>query len=534
MSKTILISFLLLWSFTICAQNKAIVFTHIDSGEYFDWHLKDLTKDSIPGISLERTYDEFLKDKEGKQVIVALIDSSIDLGHPDLKDVFYINKDEIPNNGIDDDGNGYIDDINGWNYLGYETDQMVTEGVYSHISIIQQHEDYKNKVYNAPKVDTTLLSRAKNKYENQIKKFPNNLKQSKEQLNSYYWIKEHYSDIFPTDESFQLKVMDSIAAVNDSIKVHFDNAYLMTIGELGVKIIKNGVNDAYRSRYVFNNTNNRLWHKADPNLYDLEYNGYGTPYVQSQNEYNSHATEMATIIAAKRNNGIGMRGFSNNIKIMPLVVLNNATVRDKDFYNAIKYAVDNGANVINYSFGKSIVENSSVYLKAMKYARDNNVLVISAAGNENLDLDLEENFHFPGYQISKDINDFSTYLKVGASSRKYTRTLLPRFANYGRNGVDIFAPGYSIWVGSSRGFYIAKRHGSSISSAITSGVAALILSYYPNLKASELKDLILKTGLKTDIKVRLGKQEDTAFSTLSKTGSIVNVYNAFKYLETKE
>lgn len=209
--------------------------------------------------------------------------------------------------------------------------------------------------------------------------------------------------------------------------------------------------------------------------------------------------------------------------------------RDKDVANAIIYAVDNGARIINMSFGKGHSPNKEAVDKAIQYAESKDVLLIHAAGNASLDIDETDQFPMKYYGNDKK-QAAGNWITVGASDRESGKGLVAEFSNYGNKNVDVFAPGVAVYSTVPEGDY-KENSGTSMAAPVVAGVAALVLNYFPALSATELREIILKSATRKYGKSRVyvpGKKEDeqkTKFKKLSNTGGIVNAYTAMKYAE---
>ncbi len=235
---------------------------------------------------------------------------------------------------------------------------------------------------------------------------------------------------------------------------------------------------------------------------------------------------MAGIIAGLRNNSIGNNGINNHVKIMALRAVPNGDEYDKDIARAIVYAVDNGAKIINGSFGKYYSSNPEWVIDAIRYASEKDVLIVHAAGNESKDLDKIENDNYPNDQFFEN-NEFSnTFINVGASSINYDKNIKASFSNYGKSNVDIFAPGVRIYSTMPDNKYDFQS-GTSMAAPSISGVASLILSYFPKLSAKKVKEIIIESGINIDLQIEnIDEDSKVPFKNLSKSGKIVNAYNA--------
>jgi subtilisin family serine protease len=261
---------------------------------------------------------------------------------------------------------------------------------------------------------------------------------------------------------------------------------------------------------------------------DISFINYGNPYISKNMDEFYHGTLIAGLIGANRGNAIGINGITNNVKIMPLAISSNGEEHDKDIALAIRYAVDNGAEIINMSFGKNFSLYKEWVFEAIKYAEKSNVLIVSSAGNSSYNLN-EYNNYYPNDNIENQEEVANNFLLVGSISNKLDNSFLSYYSNYGNIDVDIFAPGETIYTTLPSNKY-KYDNGTSLASAITSGVAALIFSYYPNLTASQVKHILMDSGLEYTIEVNTPTKEDknktTPFNQLSKSGKVLNAYNA--------
>ena len=269
--------------------------------------------------------------------------------------------------------------------------------------------------------------------------------------------------------------------------------------------------------------------KTGDDPYDITDTNYGNNQVSGPDpkmEDAKHGTHVAGIIAAQRDNNIGINGVANNVKILVVRAVPDGDEYDKDIALGIRYAVDNGAKVINTSFGKYFSTNPEWVTDAIKYAAKNDVLIVNAAGNEGLNVD--ENRIYPNDQylaVPKEISD--NFLTVGALNYDYGSDLVANFSNYGKTNVDVFAPGTKIWSTTPNNEY-EYLQGTSMASPAVAGVAALIRGYYPDLSAGQVKQIIMDSGLSTNASVIVGGDvNDTqSFKDLSSSGKMVNLYNA--------
>lgn len=505
--------------------------TDLTEVELQAWPADNIFQDSIPGMSLGKAY-EFVKDKKSTPVIVGVIDSGIDIEHEDLKDDIWTNEDEIPGNGIDDDKNGYVDDIHGWNFLGGAQGQDVPEqleltrivkkwrprfeGVSPDSVAEADKADYElytkltklidDKKSNAANMVTrfTMIKDIVNKANDTIKKSLDGKEYNLENVNAINFEDQNLAK----GKMVVMQIMDAGESVDEAF------------GELdeAVAHYKNQLDSQYNVDF-----NGRLT-SDDP--YDITDTNYGNGFVIGSKDDEIHGTHVAGIIAATRNNGIGMNGVANNVKILTVRAVPDGDEYDKDIALAIRYAVDNGAKVINMSFGKSYSPNAQWVYDAIKYAASKDVLLVHAAGNDSADIDTEDNF--PNDSSDK-INEFSdNVITVGAMTRHFGADLVASFSNYGKKNVDIFAPGLEIYSTVPKDKYRFLQ-GTSMASPEVAGVAALVREYYPNLTASQVKHILMDSGIEFKGEVILPGGSDTdmvPFDNLSVSGRIVNAYNA--------
>ncbi len=496
---------------------------------YLNWYNKSPKDDSVYGAAVDKAYEQLLKNKESVTVIVAVIDGGIDINHEDLKENIWINNNEIPNNGIDDDSNGYIDDINGWNFIGNAQGENITyenlESTRIYRQLKDKYEDVDPKsVSEELETEYKLYLGAKNKYLKEKKQATKDKADIKMFRESYLAAKVKLEWYLDTNV-ITLSALKNIKS-EDKFLMHRVN-FLKFIFENDFEeelIAEMKKESEERLEYHLNmDFNPRTIIGDDPN--DIEQT-YGNNNVYGPES--DHGTFVAGIISAKRNNDIGIDGIADNVKIMALKAVPNGDERDKDIAKAIRYAVDNGARVINMSFGKDFSPQKQLVDKAIKYAEEKNVLIVHAAGNDALNLD--KTIQYPTNKLSNEIYA-NNWITVGASSDTIDLEFAAEFTNYGKTSVDIFAPGVNIKSLKPENKYDIAD-GTSFSSPVVSGVAALILSYFPELSAIDTKNIILNSVYDcSNVKVQLpdesfGKSKKTKFKKLSAKAGIVNAYNA--------
>lgn len=499
-----------------------------------DWFLLDPEKDSVQGVSIERTYETLLKNQPSKTVIVAIIDSGIDIDHEDLKNVIWTNEKEIPKNGIDDDKNGYVDDVHGWNFIGgkngnvgADTYELTRE--YMRLKAIY-HGNEKRKIPKKQKKEFEQYSKIKTKYEKLKAKnqeqydlynsLYSNVMSSTDTLKKILKVEKLTPELiegFTTNEPSLLFakafLLNLYKNVDENTEIDTFYTQLKEAIDYYTVIVKYGYNIEFDSRKIIGDDYSNLYQK-----------GYGNNDVKGPDA--THGTHVAGIVAADRKNAVGIKGIADNVKIMPVRAVPNGDERDKDIANAILYAVDNGAQVINMSFGKSFSPEKIAVDKAVKYAEQKGVLLVHAAGNDGDDNDVEANFPNRFYLNGKEAQN---WLEIGASAWGKDNELIGAFSNYGKKTVDLFAPGVEIYSTTPNNTY-KEESGTSMASPTTTGIAALLLSYFPELTISELKDILKKSTRKFDgLKVQKpGTETKVYFSDLSSSGGIVNAFEAVK------
>lgn len=522
--------------------------------ELQSWHRKDYLLDNIPGISLDKWYN--LKNNRAKlsSVVVAVIDTQLDINHEDLKDQIWVNNKEIPYNNIDDDKNDYVDDINGWNFLGTKSDNYIVWANFEYVRYIRKWEPvfgnkkegdiaeselYSFKTY---KWALLMLDYYQRYYKDKINSFSFLAKMypiARDTLKSYF-PKEDY-DITKLDSMFnkyklndkrlQERVKDSdqdFGALIDYMLISY--AYKKhTQEELKDAIVQY---DSILNKNLNLDYNERIFIGDKDNILEKKYgNNNINPKIKGIRSINGHSTEVSGVIASDGENKIGTKGFSKKIKIMPLVISPSGDEHDKDIANAIYYAVDNGAKVINMSFGKECSLEKKWVDDAVKYAESQNVLIVHCAGNNSEDTN-KYPFFPDDYDRDEKEEISSNFITVGSVSKKLDSTFVSSFSNYGNLGVDLFAPGDDIYVCVPDDKYEIDG-GTSLAAPMVSGTAALIWLYYPKLTAKQVKDIILESSTKYDIEVIVPGTTDkkVKFSELSKSGGVLNVYDAMKLAE---
>jgi len=506
--------------------------TPLTDNQLKNWGQYDLVADTIPGMSINKAYSEIIKNKNGNQVIVAVLDSGVDITHEDLKSVVWINRNEIANNGKDDDNNGYIDDVNGWNFLG---DAVKENLEYTRIyKRLKPKYDGKSAstISSGDRAEYDLYLNAKAEYDKEYSETTQTktqYQQIKQQMvvahkaisaklgKENYTKKEVASIEATTEEMQQYKGM--ISQIQNNVNENIPEA----LKELDEAI-------EYYGNRIDTHFNLNLDGRAivGDNPYDITDTKYGNNDVTGptkDKEDIKHGTHVAGIIAAKRDNKIGINGVANNVKIMAIRAVPDGDEYDKDIALGIRYAVDNGAKVINTSFGKYFSPNPEFVFDALKYAASKDVLIVNAAGNEGLDLDTK--MVYPNDQTPQNSTEIvNNVLSVGALNYDYGSGLVAGFSNFGKSNVDVFAPGTKIWSTTPNNTY-EYLQGTSMAAPAVAGVAAIIRSFYPKLTANQVKNIIMNSGITTKASVVVSENTlNKKFTDLSVSGKMVNLYNA--------
>ncbi|XRE43128.1 Protease precursor [Tenacibaculum discolor] len=481
--------------------------------EQENWQHLDLATDTIPGMSVNKAY-EFLKGKKHVGVVVGVVDSGTDLKHEDLVDVAWVNTKEIAGDGIDNDKNGYIDDVNGWNFLG---------------DAYKEHLEYERILMKPEVADAETLAEVKAYQAEKIA-------EAKKTVARYGGLKGMVSD---ADKAFtkyfgkSTYTKDEVEAINTNDEM-LGNAknfatrmfgYFDTLEE-AKEYFEKGIKNAEKT---INGDNLKTDYRTvvGDNAYDInDKPGYGNGNTGHSEKDEAHGSHVSGIIGAARDNDKGMNGVAN-VKIMAVRSVSDGDEYDKDVALGIRYAVDNGAKVINTSFGKGFSPNKEWVYDAIKYAASKDVLIVNAAGNDGKNIDIEKTFPNDAPDLVNEIAD--NFLTIGAMSANYDKTLPANFSNYGKKNVDVFAPGVQVYSTTPDNEY-KKFNGTSMASPAAAGVAALVRSYYPELTASQVKHILMNSGTKIDLEVvKPGTRDEMVpFSELSVSGRVVNAYNAVR------
>jgi len=494
-----------------------------------DWFHTDQKNSKMFGVSTEKAY-ELLKGRISQTVVVAVIDSGIDIFHEDLKDIIWKNPKEVAGNGIDDDKNGYIDDIYGWNFIGGKDGKHVAQDTYEltrMYQLLSKKYEGKSQDEAADKAEYQKYTTIKELYES---------KKSEAQMEAMGFMMFYGN--YQRFERLMKAYLDTDSLSEDQLKeIESQDETIAKAQEVLLGMYQKGISPKQLQEYSEYLTKKVKFH------YNLDFDSrqiVGDDYANlSEKFYGNndvkgpdpdHGTHVAGIIAASRKNSLGIKGIADNVQIMVIRAVPDGDERDKDVANAIYYAVDNGAKIINMSFGKAYSPNQELVEKAIRYAEEKGVLLVHAAGNDAKNTEKEPNYPTPFYSTKAKA---SNWVEVGASSWKEGEKLPAEFSNYGKTSVDLFAPGVDIYSTTPENNY-ANHNGTSMAAPVVAGVAAMVLSYFPHLNAVQLKDILMKSSIKLNKQSVQMPSEDAedakkvTFGELSVTGGVVNAVEAVK------
>ncbi|MCS3634932.1 S8 family peptidase [Salinibacter ruber] len=494
-----------------------------------DWYHLDRVPRSGPGLDTRAAYRDVLQGRPPQDTVqVAVIDSGLDTDHEDLAAKLWTNADEIPGNDVDDDGNGYVDDVHGWNFIGGPDGKNVDQDTYELTRIYVDLQERFAGVDSA-RVSPDARDRYR-RYQDIKRTFQKKRREARKRLAKVG------------------KAQKAVQASVDVLKSHLGTDSLTQSAVRSVTSSRRDVRRAQQTLQYFYDQDlspsdlkdykNQLERQVEYN-YNPDFNPrpiVGDDYAdKTERRYGNndaegpdpgHGTHVAGIIGATRNNSIGIDGVARGVRLMSVRAVPNGDERDKDVANAIRYAVDNGADVINMSFGKSYSPHKGVVDAAVQYADSMGVLMVHAAGNDGANVDSTDNFPSPYYA---DGGRAQRWIEVGASSWEGGEKLAASFSNYGAERVDVFAPGHSIYSTVPDNAY-ERNDGTSMAAPMVSGLAALIMAHYPSLTASDVRTIILETATpyRNRTVARPGDGETVPFGTLSDTGAVVNAHAALR------
>lgn len=534
--KKILLSLSLAFIFsTAFAQDNAEL-------EKQNWFHQNFAETGVYGIGTDAAI-EFLKSKNLKpvKVVVGVLDSGIEIDHEDLKDNIWINPREKAGNGKDDDKNGYIDDVYGWDFCADENGIDYNEDSYEATRVMVMYTPLFNS--GNKKSDLSNMRKMPEEYQTY-------LKARKVWAEKYYTAKEA-ADQVEEERTKVLDFLNELKAYAKDMKLTSENAASLPEVTDADKESKERINFLINNNPDFMGlTLSEIIAKANEEFdsslkryeghlnyaYNVDFDptngrksnaktGYGNNEVEGPDAF--HGSHVAGIIGAVRNNSLGMNGVAGDVvQLMSVRMVPDGDERDMDVANAIRYAVDNGAKVLNMSFGKAFSPEKEMVYEAIKYADSKGVLMFHAAGNDNKDLDYNTNYP-SNYKDNEMLPMVKNWVTVGASTR-YNDNLKASFSNFGTVKVDIFAPGTEIYSTiPDQGYRYAQ--GTSMASPVAAGAAALVWAYFPQMTAEQVKEVLFETVNVSDAMVQVGSEGDSRkFSELSTTGGVIDVNKAVR------
>lgn len=527
--------FLAGFSFTYAQESKDSTIDPKENKDLMTWYHKDFATSKVYGVNTANAY-KYLESKglKPKTVVVGVLDSGVQVDHPGLVKNIWSNPNEVPNNGKDDDGNGYIDDVHGWNFIGgkngdIDIDNMeVTRVVAKYKPVFEGDDSTKNKA-NQAKMPEEFAMYMKSK-----ELFSKKSVEAKQNFQQYTMIneaipemlkmlggktltKENIANIKPTDQkqAIGLQVLNNLA-----LSPTFSGKSPAEVEKLMKEEIKGALDHFGPMAKQYDLNYDLRAEIVGDNYEDYSEKNYGNNHYQGPDA--EHGTHVSGIIAGLPQGKEVQYGVASKVaKIMVVRTVPNGDERDKDVANAIRYAVDNGAKVLNMSFGKPVSPGKNVVWDAFKYAEDKGVLLVKAAGNENEDV--AEHLAYPtNFKNSSDAAPFvNNVLVVGASTNR-NNDLRASFSNYNQKMVNVFAPGEEIYSTVPNNEY-SYQQGTSMASPVVAGAAAILLAYMPNLKPAQIIEALVKTS---------NKSTENDFGSKSQAGGVIDVKKAAEYAFT--
>ena len=494
-----------------------------------DWYLQDATTGGYPGAAVDRAY-ELVAGRTPRTVVVAVIDGGVDVAHPDLQGRLWTNPRETPGNGVDDDRNGFVDDVHGWNFLGGPDGRSVDAETYE---LTREAARLRDRFAGKTREGVPAAERAEfDRGQRLLAEVREKRESARQELAGIESILPRAREAFALLRT-KLGKEDVTAAdlgtITDTdpatLQAKSIAGFLLNQGA-GLRELEDyarGLRGRVDCGYNLDCSVRAVIVQDDPTDY-AQHSGYGNADVTGPDA--GHGTHVAGIIGALRANNAGNRGVADAVRIMAVRAVPNGDERDKDVANAIRYAVDNGANIINMSFGKALSPGKPAVDEAVRYAVSKGVLLVHAAGNDGKDVDTENNF--PNASLG-GTRRAATWVEVGASGPEVGAAFAAPFSNYGRKNVDLFAPGVSIFSTLPGGVW-GRNDGTSMAAPVVSGVAALVMAYYPTLTAEQVRSVLVASARRfPNLQVSTpGGDTRAAFSTLSATGGVVDARAALE------
>lgn len=526
--------FLAGFSFTNAQGAKAAVDPKEDK-DLMTWYHKDFATSKVYGVNTENAY-KYLESKglKPKTIVVGVLDSGVQVDHPGLVKNIWSNPNEVPNNGKDDDGNGYIDDVHGWNFIGGKNgdigvDNMeVTRVVAKYKPVFEGDDSTKNKANQAKMPEEfAMYMKSKELFTKKSVDAAQSFKQYSmlneaipemvKMLNGKPLTRENLANVKPTEpkQAMGLQVLNNLAQSPE-----FSGKSPAEVEKMLKEEMKGALDHFGPMAQQYDLAFDPRAEIVGDSYDDYSEKKYGNNHYQGPDA--EHGTHVSGIIAGLPQGKEVQYGVASKVaKIMVVRTVPNGDERDKDVANAIRYAVDNGAKVLNMSFGKPVSPGKNVVWDAFKYADDKGVLLVKAAGNENEDV--AEHLAYP--TNFKNVTDAAPFvdnvLVVGASTNNNSE-LRAGFSNYNKNMVNVFAPGQEIYSTVPNNEY-SYQQGTSMASPVVAGAAAVLLAYMPNLKPAQIIESLVKTS---------NASTENEFGEKSQAGGVIDLKKAAEYAYT--
>ena len=533
--KKVLIAAAFLASFSFAfAQDK------MQNNDLKTWYHKDFSTTNVYGVNTNNAY-KFLESKglKPRTVVVGVLDSGVEVDHPGLINNMWKNPNEIPNNGIDDDKNGYVDDIYGWNFIGGKTADVdadnleVTRMVKKYQPIFEGTDSAKNRANQAKMPEEYAM------YQKSKKLFDEKGSEAKQ----YYQYFSGFNNAIPSIiKTLNGKTLTkaNLAAIKpasqeDSRNLQILNSLVQDAGNVGKtpkeveELLRKEIEGALKHYGSQATKHYNLDFDPRAEIVGDNYDNYNEKHY-GNNHYEgpdaSHGTHVSGIIAGLPHGNEAQYGVAHKVaKIMTVRAVPDGDERDKDVANAIRYAVDNGAKILNMSFGKAVSPGKKHVWEAMKDAEKKGVLLVKAAGNENQNIG--ENEYFPtNFMKQSDEKPFVSNMIVVGASTNNSQNLRARFSNYNGKMVDVFAPGQEIYstVPDAKYEYL---QGTSMASPVVAGAAAVLWAYMPSLTPQQIKEALVKTVNKSTVNANVDSSAN--FDQISVAGGVIDLYKAAQY-----
>ncbi|MCE2732501.1 MAG: S8 family serine peptidase [Flammeovirgaceae bacterium] len=496
-----------------------------------DWWLSDTETDGVAGVGFYKILKNLKPNTFSGKMIIAVLDTGTDTSHHTINPYLYVNTKEITGNGKDDDNNGYIDDRHGWNFLGGPTGNLIhdtPEVVREYVRLSKKSKNPSNSLSNK---EWAYFREVSEKYER-------DKNGNKKKLEEYRQAHVQYQQITGTLNTCKRILERELSGKNLSYRgikelmpktdsAQFAKAVLMQIMEATdttlliqetqneLKQAEEDLGNLVRDYSIAVSLYDTTWRPRQI-IGDTENNEekfYGNADVRDPT---GHGTSVAGIMALLLQK-LNEQGHRVPIKILPVRIVPSAgDERDKDIANGIVYAVNQGAKIINLSFGKYYSPYPEVVQQAILYGTEKDVLFVHAAGNEGINIDSRSHFPLPPKQ-----NLETAWIEVGASGPTLNETLAASFSNYGKKTVDLYAPGVDLYCPTLQNKF-GYSQGTSLAAPVVSICAALLWSYNTKFKALDVKDKLISNTKKYKTQVYIPKlKKHVPFNELSKSGGIL-------------